>query len=362
MRIGLIAPPWVPVPPVQYGGTEEVVDCLARALVRRGHDVRLFTIGASTCDVALDWYFDEPAEPMGASTAEAAHVLAAYDAMADVDVIHDHTTLGPLVAATRHGLPPVVATSHGPFDPVARVIYRRVAETASIVAISRNQRDSAPKIPIAAVIHHGIDLTLHAFGPGDGGFLLFVGRMSPDKGVHRAIDVARRSGRRLVVVSKMREQGEFDYFESVVRPQLGPDIELRNELSAPERIKLLQSAAALLNPIMWPEPFGLVMPEALACGTPVLAFPCGAAPEIVDDGQTGYLCRDEDQMVEALGKLDLIDRRACRLAAETRFDMARMAADHGVAEQAAQEGSYILNIDFPKSKKPYLKTTLERQR
>lgn len=328
IRIGLIAPPWVPVPPVRYGGIEQVVDDLARALMRLGHDVRLFTVGESTCPVSRAWYFEKTVDAIGTTVPESAHVLAAYHELADVDVIHDHTILGPLVAGRLPDLPPIVATNHGPYTAQARLIYEETAKTASIVAISHSQRASAPEIPVAAVIHHGVDLVRLTYGDGDGDYVLFVGRMSPDKGVHRAIRVARRAGRRLLVISKMRDQEERAYYEQEVRPLLGDDVELLDEMSATERVAVLGSATAVLNPICWPEPFGLVTAEALACGTPVLAFPNGAAPEIIDDGETGFLCTDESDMVNALSRVGSIDRRACRAAAEQRFDMARMASDH----------------------------------
>ncbi len=328
MRIGLIAPPWVPVPPVTYGGTEQVVDALARGLTGLGHCVRLFTVRESTCPVERSWLYEHAAEPMGMGVTEVAHVLAAYEALNDVDVVHDHTGLGPLVAAGLAGRPPVVATNHNPFTAETARIYRAAAACASVVAISHAQRATAPEIPVAAVIHHGIDLEQHAYGEGGGDYVLFVGRMSPDKGLHRAIEVARRAGRRLVVVSKMRTSDEVDYYERCVRPLLGDDVEMLDNRTAPQRVALLRNAVALLNPICWPKPFGLVMAEALACGTPVLAFPNGAAPEIVDDGVTGFLCRDEAAMADALTRVASIDRRACRRAAEQRFAMARMAADH----------------------------------
>jgi glycosyltransferase involved in cell wall biosynthesis len=328
MRIGLIAPPWVQVPPPRYGGTEQVVDDLAREFVGLGHEVLLFTVAGSTCPVPQAWYFDGVAEPLGAGMAETAHVLAGYRALAEVDVIHDHTLLGPLIGGRLAGAPPVVTTVHGPFTPDARTLYLETARTASLVSISHAQRATAPEIPVTAVIHHGIDLTRYTFGAGKGDFLLFVGRMSPDKGLDRAIRVARRAGRRLVVVGKMHQDEEKAYFESVVRPLLGDDIEVMGELTAPERIELMRSAVALVNPICWPEPFGLVMAEALACGTPVIAYPNGAAPEIVDTGVTGWLCSDEDDMVRAVSEVAAIDRRACRAAAEQHFDRARMARDH----------------------------------
>lgn len=328
MRIGLIAPPWAPVPPVGYGGTEQVVNDLARGLTRLGHDVRLFSVGESTCPVPRNWYYETVVTQIGTTVPESAHVLAAYNDLRDVEVIHDHTILGPLVAGRLPDLPPIVATNHGSFIAEARLIYREAARNAAVVAISHSQRDSAPDVPIAAVIPHGIDLQAHAYGDGDGEYLAFVGRMSPDKGVHVAVRVARRSGRRLLVVSKMRQPEERAYFERQVRPLLGDNVELLHELSASERITVLRSATALLNPICWPEPFGLVMAEALACGTPVLAFPNGAAPEIVDDGKTGFLCSDESDMVNALARVASLDRRDCRAAAEQRFDLMRMAADH----------------------------------
>ena len=195
MRIGLIAPPWIPVPPPAYGGTEIVIDYLARGLMARGHDVRLFTVGESTCPVPRQWLFRSPVEPMGACAQEAAHVLAAYEALADVDIIHDHTVMGPQLAV-RRGIPrqPVVTTIHGPFTPQSRRTLAEVARHASIVAISHAHARSFGDIPVAAVIHHGIDLDVHKPGPGTGGYLLFTGRMSPDKGVHHAVCVARRAG------------------------------------------------------------------------------------------------------------------------------------------------------------------------
>ena len=312
-----------------YGGTEVVIDNLARGLQALGHDVRLFTVGDSTCPVPREFLYPMEVTPMDADIPEAAHVLAAYDALADVDIIHDHTILGALVAG-RRGIrqPPVVTTNHGLFTTQTRRIFAEVARHAWIVAISHSQALASAGIPIAAVIHHGIDLEVYRPGSGDGGYLLFVGRMCADKGVHVAVRVARRAGQRLVIVAKMREPAERAYFEQRVRPLLGPGAEMPSELPLESRIELMRGAAALLNPITWREPFGLVMVEALASATPVLAFPNGAAPEIIDQGRTGYLCRDERQMITAVGRLPEIERRQCRDAAERRFSLARMALDH----------------------------------
>ena len=329
MRIGLIAPPWIPVPPPAYGGSEEVIDNLARGLTALGHDVRLFTIGESTCPVPRQWLYRSPAEPIGAIAPEAAHVLAAYDTLADTDIIHDHTELGPLLAG-RRGIArqPVVTTIHGPVTARNRRALAQIARHASIAAISRAHARSFGDIPVAAVIHHGIDLDIYKPGPGTGGYLLFTGRMSPDKGVHHAVRVARRAGWPLVISAKIREPAERTYFDQQVRPLLGSDDDMLAEQPLAAKVELMRHAAALVNPITWPEPFGLVMAQALATATPVLAFPNGAAHEIIDDGLTGYLCPGEDEMTAAVARVHQINRWQCRAAAERRFSLARMAADY----------------------------------
>lgn len=345
MRIGLIAPPWLPVPPTGYGGTEAVVDNLARGLVRRGHKVRLFTVGSSTCPVKREWLYPVPPQTMGTSVEEAAHVLAAYEAVADADIIHDHTVLGPLVGArTGRPHPPVIVTQHGLFDDDNRRIFAEISRYAEVVAISHDQSNRATGVRIAAVIHHGIDLDAYKPGPG-GANLVFLGRMSRKKGVHVAVRVAHAAGRPLTVVSKMREPTERAYFEDAVRPLLRPDDEVIFEPPHARVSQILQRAAALINPILWPEPFGLVMAEALASGTPVLAYARGAALEIVDSGTTGFLCRDEADLIQAVARIPELDRAACRTAAEQRFSLQRMAADHEtlyqrvLLESAAAAGS-----------------------
>jgi glycosyltransferase involved in cell wall biosynthesis len=328
MRIGLLAPPWVPVPPPRYGGSEQVIDDLARGLVALGHEVVLFSLGESTCPVPRRWLYERGSLPIGTTVTEFAHVVAGYRELAGVDVVHDHTVLGALVAARTPGAPPVVVTNHGPFNAETTPIYRELARTAAVVAISASQRATAPDVPVSAVVPHGVDLQRYTAGPGGGGYLLFVGRMSPDKGLDHAIAVARRTGRPLRVLCKMWEADEVDYFHRVIEPLLCDDVEILQEQPLQERIRLVQCADALVNPICWPEPFGLVMAEALACGTPVLAFPRGAATEIVEHGRTGFLCGDVDEMAAAVGQLDRLDRADCRRAAVARFDMHRMAADY----------------------------------
>jgi glycosyltransferase involved in cell wall biosynthesis len=328
MRIALVATPWAPIPPELYGGIELVIDRLARGFAAAGHDVLLFATGDSTCPVPRQ-YVLEHAEGvrMGVSVPELNHVLAAYDAVRDFDVIHDHTMIGPFLAA-RHPELRVVTTIHGPLDGELAPIYRRMAEHTRLIAISHAQRRAAPDIPIARVIHHGIDAGDFPMGAGAGGYALFLGRMDPGKGARRAVEVARKAGVPLLMAGKMRSEQEREYFDLEVAPLCGDDVRYLGEVSHEEKVALLADAAAVLFPIRWPEPFGLVMLEAMACGTPVLAFPEGAAPEVIHDGETGFLCHDETDMADALGRADSLSRAACRAAVEGYFSTERMVRDH----------------------------------
>ncbi|MGH9093318.1 MAG: glycosyltransferase, partial [Acidimicrobiales bacterium] len=228
--------------------------------------------------------------------------------------------------------PPVVTTVHGPLDQDLVALYEALGTHVPIVCISAAQHRAAPHIPVARVIHHGVDADLFPVGDGagdaDGPYCLFLGRMAPDKGAHRAVAVARAAGMRLLMAAKMREPWEVRYFTEMVEPVLGPDAVYLGEVPHARKLELLGGAAALLFPIRWNEPFGLVMLEAMACGTPVLAFPEGAAPEVVEHGRTGFLCGDEDEMAAALGRVGEIDRADCRAAVEGYFSTGRMVADH----------------------------------
>ena len=332
MRIALIAPPWTPIPPPLYGGIELVVDQLARGLVDGGHDVTLFTTGDSTCPVPMAWALPH-AEGMriGMAVPELRHVIHAYEVVADHDVVHDHTVMGPFYSQAFPDLP-VVTTIHGPFNEELTDLYRVLSPRVPTVAISHAQHRAAPDVPIVRVIHHGVDASAFPVGDGagdaDGPYCLFLGRMAPDKGAHRAIEVARKAGTRVLMAAKMREQWERDYFNEQVAPLLGDDAVYLGEVPHERKLELLAGARALLFPIRWNEPFGMVMLESMACGTPVLAFPEGAAPEVVNDGSTGFLCDDEEAMVAALDRVDELSRADCRSAVEGYFSTKRMVADH----------------------------------
>jgi|SRR5215207_2296437 len=334
MRIGLLAPPSLPVPPPAYGGIESVLDALATGLEAAGHEVLLWATGDSTSAVATGWTYPEAVGTSAGDPAfELRHVIDGYDALRawGADVVHDHTVTGPIYARRFPDLP-VVTTNHGPFDEERTAVLRAVH--TPVIAISHAQAASHGEVPIVAVIHHGLDVADYPPGAGEAGYVACLARMSPTKGVHTAARVARTAGVPLRIAAKMRESAEREYYERRVAPLLGGEVDYVGELNGKDKLELLAGASCLLNPIAWPEPFGMVMIEALACGSPVVTTPCGAAPEIVEDGCIGFLRRTAKGLVNAVGRVPELDRGACRRAVKERFSTARMVADH-VAVYAA---------------------------
>ncbi len=329
MKIAIIAPPWVPVPPPAYGGTEAVLDTLARGAQAAGHDVLLYATGDSTCPVPLASTFERALGTVSAGAAsELCHVVEAYERLREwgPDMIHDHTLIGP-VYAERFGMP-VVTTNHGPFNGELGPLYRVIARTVPLIAISQHHADSADDTRIAAVIHHGIEVDTHPIGRGEGGYALFLGRMSPDKGVHTAAQVARDAGMPLRIAAKMREPAERAYFREQVEPLLGNGIEYVGEVAGPEKLALLRDAVCLLNPIDWDEPFGMVMIEAMACGTPIVATPRGSTPELIDEGVTGFVRHTFEGQIGAVLEASSLDRTKVREVAAERFSAEGMVARH----------------------------------
>jgi len=304
-----------------------VVDRLARGLVTAGHDVLLAAPAGSTCPVPQVAGAIEP-EPLdiGQSLSELAHIVRGYAAMSGMDVIHDHTLAGPLYRG-RPAQIPVVVTSHGPFLAAESDLFRAMQRDTSIVAISRHQASTAQGIKITKVIHHGIDVDEIPVGAGGDG-AAFVGRMHSCKGVREAIEIARAADMPLQIAAKMREPAEHDYFRAEIEPLLDRNITYLGELELADKYALMGGSRVLLNAIQWAEPFGLVMIEALATGTPVVATRQGSAPEIVDDGRTGYLRSSTTGLAAALHEAATLVRAECRAAAVERFSTQRMVRDH----------------------------------
>jgi len=240
MKIGLVAPPWLPVPPGQYGGTESVIDRVARGLVRAGHELLLAAPDGSSCPVPqVAGLGTADADRIGQVVIEIPYALAAYEALRGVDIVHDHTVAGPLCARVPDGVP-LVTTNHGPFDENLGSIYAEMSRRGvAVVAISAHQASTAPDVRIAAVIHHGIDVADVPVGDGGGGYACFLGRMVPDKGVREAVLAARAAEMPLRIAAKMREPEEEQYFEEVVQPLLGGNIEYVGELDHEDKYELL---------------------------------------------------------------------------------------------------------------------------
>jgi glycosyltransferase involved in cell wall biosynthesis len=335
LRIGLLTPPWVPVPPPGYGGTESVVDRLARGLQDAGHEVRLWTTGDATCPVPRGSTFDVACRgAMGSVAFELRQAIVGYEWFDEqgCDVVHDHSLVGPLLA---HPSMPVITTNHGPFEnPELATVYRHTPGTIPIIAISRSQAAMArwSGVRVSHVIHHGIDVDEIPEGDGSGDdngpYLLFLGRMSPTKGVSDAIDIARATDSRLVIASKVSDPEERRYFEREIAHRCVDGIEFVGEVGGAAKYRLLGGATALLNPICWPEPFGLVMIESLATGTPVITTPYGAAPEIVAHGDNGLVCSDDAELVDAVRAVERIDRHHCRRDVARRFSTTLMVRRH----------------------------------
>jgi len=235
------------------------------------------------------------------------------------------------------GSPPVVTTNHGPFQHDTMAVWQAMADrNVPIIAISRHQASTADGIAIERVIHHGLEPSTFEMGVGQGGYLASLGRMAPEKGIHTACQVAREVGLPLKIGAKMRESQEVEYFERYVEPLLGDGIEYLGELNQFEKVEFLQDATALLNPISWAEPFGLVMIEAMVVGTPVIATRCGSVPEIINSGQTGFVCESLEEMIDAVDKINAIDRQECRKEVERTFSVDAMTDKHVRLYQAVR--------------------------
>jgi glycosyltransferase involved in cell wall biosynthesis len=338
LRIAQLAPPYESIPPSGYGGTERVVGTLAEELVRRGHSVTLFAPGDSRTPAELVpivpralWHVDPPCNDFAAHRSDIYRVI--LDRSHDFDVLHSHMDHHGFALAERVTAP-LVTTIHSRLDvPSLLPTYRAFAELP-LVSVSNSQRRPLPLARWVSTVYNGINVSAFEFASRPGDYLAFLGRISPEKGLDTAIRVARRTGLRLVIAARpplpfAREpevQRDRQYFEQVIQPMLSePGVELVGQVAGAAKNALLARAAALLFPIRWPEPFGLVMAEALACGTPVVALRDGSVPEVLRHGVTGFIGVTEDDLVRGVERVGDLDREACRREAEQRFSPAAMA-------------------------------------
>jgi glycosyltransferase involved in cell wall biosynthesis len=331
MKIAQVSPLYESVPPKLYGGTERVVFWLAEELISQGHDVTLFASGDSItrgrlvapCERALR-LDPEVREPL------AYHFIMLdqlFDEAASFDMIHFHTAYLHFPLARCYGAPQI-STIHGRLDIADLVpLYKRFRDIP-LVSVSNHQRRPLPWANWQGTVYHGLPLGLYSSQETVGEYLVFLGRISPEKRLDRAIEIATRAGMVLKVAAKV-DPADREYFEAVIEPLLdNPSVDYIGEINDKDKQAFLGNAYALLFPIDWPEPFGLVMIEAMACGTPVLAFGRGAVPELVEDGVTGFIVDDVEQAVGVLPKIANLERRRCREVFEQRFSAARMTRDY----------------------------------
>jgi len=329
LRLALLAPPWYEIPPVAYGGVEEVMGELAEQLVARGHDVTIVGVGRKRTRAKLRTTYDEPqGERIGDRTVEIAHAAEAQQVIAELqpDLVHDHTMIGALTAAVRPA--PTVATVHSIVTPDLARYYRAVRESVQLVAISDTQRRLAPDLPWAATVHNGINPYRFPFRADKEDYALVLGRSTPEKGIDIAIRAAREAGRRLVIALKRSQPDERAYFDEVIRPLLGPTTEYVGEVSQEEKLTLLARARCLLFPVRWEEPFGMVAVEAMACGTPVVGFSRGGIQETVRGGVTGVLVSREAELAAAVDHAAQLDPHACREHVQRNFSGETMARNY----------------------------------
>ncbi|MGY1837625.1 glycosyltransferase family 4 protein [Blastococcus sp. SYSU DS0510] len=330
LRIGMVAPPWFTVPPRGYGGVENMCADLVDGLVDRGHDVTLIGAGLPGTHAGrfIATYADPPSARLGEPLPEVLHsatVARVLDGL-EVDLVHDHTLAGPLQARGRSV--PTVVTMHGPVAGEAGEYYRQLGGTVDLVAISRAQRDAAPDLSWLGTVHNAVDVESFPFRADKEEMLLFLGRLHPDKGVHLAIDAARSVGMPIVVAGKCSEPLEKEYYRTHIAPRLGPDVTIFGTADAVAKRDLLSRAAALVFPILWDEPFGMVMIEAMACGTPVVALRRGSVPEVVVDGVTGIVCDDPAELPAGITAARLMSPADCREHVRIRFDADTMVAGY----------------------------------
>lgn len=336
MRILQIAPIIERIPPKKYGGTERVINALTEELVKRGHDVTLFASGDSQTSAKLYSVYPKSLREAkinnlyGNNMWTAINTGIAYKKQHEFDVIHDHTVENSPMNLALAELcdTPVIATLHGPLTPHNKFLYQTFKKT-NLVTISHAQYKNTKGINIVGTVYNGENMEHYPFSNQDDGYLLFVGRISMEKGVHHAIEVAQHLNLPLIIAAKLNAPSEFkedyDYFKTYVEPYLSDQIRWIGEVEEEERNKLMSKALCVLHPGTWAEPFGLTIIESMSCGSPVVAFNKGSIPELIVNGKTGFVVNDLEEMIEAVSKINIIKRADCRNHAVKNFSATRMA-------------------------------------
>lgn len=339
MRIAQVAPLYESVPPRFYGGTERVVSYLTEELVRQGHDVTLFASGDSITSARLVPACTSALRLDKTCVDPMAHHMRlldmVFESADDFDVVHFHVDYLHYPVSSRQNIRHLT-TLHGRLDlPDLVPLYQRFREVP-VVSISDAQRTPIPWANWRSTVYHGLPRDLLSYREKPGDYLAFIGRISPEKGIDDAIEIARRSGQKIRIAAKV-DAVDQEYFRNVIEPLLKyPCCEFIGEIGESDKAEFLGNARALLFPINWPEPFGLVLIEAMACGTPVIAYPRGSVPEVLDDGLTGLFVEDVAAAVRAVSRIDSLSRRNCRETFERRFTASRMASDYLKAYQALE--------------------------
>jgi glycosyltransferase involved in cell wall biosynthesis len=349
MRIAQVAPLYESVPPLLYGGTERVVSWLTEELVRLGHDVTLFASEDSVTNAKLVPVCPRALRLDSRCQDPIAHHVVMLEQVfreaSNFDLIHFHIDYLHF-SMTRRLETPCITTLHGRLDlPDLVPVYQTFRDTP-LVSISDAQREPIPWANWRGTVHHGMPRQSLAMGNGDGKYLAFLGRVSPEKGLDEAIEIATRAGMRLKIAAKI-DRADREYYENRIKPLLNNSrVEFIGEIGHEEKNAFLGNAAALLFPIRWPEPFGIVMIEALACGTPVIAYNYGSVPEVLEDGVSGFIVGDVDGAVDALRRLNKIERSSCRKQFELHFSDERMAVDYlKIYEQLPRKDAMALTLD-----------------
>ncbi|AFZ59911.1 glycosyltransferase family 4 protein [Anabaena cylindrica FACHB-243] len=351
MKIAQIAPLWERVPPPAYGGIELVVGLLTDELVRKGHEVTLFASGDSLTLAKLisvhprALRLDKTVKDC--SIYESLQLASVYERADEFDIIHSHMGHSPLAYANLVKTP-TIHTLHGIFTPDNEKIFR-YAKKQPYVSISDAQREPSLELNYVATVYNGIDVSSYEFyaQPTDPPYLAFLGRISPEKGPHLAIEIAKKSGWQLKIAGKV-DFVDVEYFETQIKPQIdGKQIQYLGEANHVQKNAIMGGAVATLFPITWREPFGLVMVESMAAGTPVIAMRMGSTPEVISDGETGFLCDNTQECINAIDKINRLNRYACRHYAEEKFSLQQMTNGYEalyqqiIGEKIAQQNGYL---------------------